>query len=291
MAKAPRTSKSSKVSKATKNKIIKQKSKSDKKKAKVNLDTKSVVCTTNLICNASQGVTVNNYVYAGIPFAFNNPNSLGYNQLYNFYCSQYQRVRINKMVVKVVPKANVLDQGNAQLDSNFAVNGDGLVHTCIDRDSIAPASIATIQKYPSYKPFSVMKTFSRAMKVLWPKGTWLSTKNALDSPTSLALLQQLGATGTVTLYAENLLEDNWEILNEPWANIEIQWHCVFQGYDAPAMKVSQDPSGNNIYTLYPQPAIPVVAQSTLSAVTGQLNGDYVIDLSGNTVIRDELTPP
>lgn len=290
MAKAPRTT-SSKMSKATKNKAIKSKSRSDKKKAKVNLDTKSVTCTTNVICNAGQGVLVNNYVYAGIPFAFNNPNSLGYNQLYNFYCSQYQRVRINKMTVKVTPKVNVLDQGNAQLDANFALNGDGLVHTCIDRDSIAPASIATIQKYPSYKQYSVMKPFTRVYKVLWPKGTWLSCKNPIDSASSLALLQSVGATGTITIYGENILEDNYEILNEPWANIEIKWDCVFQGYDAPAMKVSQDASGNNIYTLFPQPAIPVVAQSPLTAVSGQLNGDYVIDQSGNTVVRDELTPP
>lgn len=289
MAKKP--SSTSKVSKATKNKVLKQKSKSDKKKAKVNLDTKSVVCTTNLVFNATQGALVSNYVYAGIPFAFNNPNSLGYNMLYNFYKDQYQRVRINKMVVKVTPKANVLDQGNAQLDSNFNLSGDGLVHTVIDRDSIGPSNISTLMKYPSYKPFSVMKPFTREYKCLWPKGVWLPAKQALDSQQSLAILQQVGATGTVTIYGENLLEDNYEILNEPWANIEIQWHCVFQGYDGTAMKVTQDASGNNIYSIIPQQAITNAPQSQITVVRGTVRNDITVDLTGAPVAVDDTTNP
>lgn len=56
-------------------------------------------------------------------------------------------------------------------------------------------------------------------------GVWIDC----DSPTQFALSRELGLQGGITIYAENVLEDNFETYNEPWASVLVEHNIVFQG--------------------------------------------------------------
>lgn len=275
MAPKPR----SRPSKKTISKVKKVMAKKTKQKAKSNLDTKFVQCTTNLVVSAAQGVTVFNYLYAPIPMIYNNPNSIGFNQQFNFYAQQYERVRINKMTIEYIPKANVLDLATAQNDALFTLTGDGLIHTCIDRNSAAPSNISMIQKYPSYKAYSVLKKFKRHYKVLWPKGVWLDAKKPLSDQQSI--IDQIGGNGTVTMYAENLLEDVSELFNEPIANLKVTWDCVFEAFSPPTLKFDIDASGNKTILLTAQESVVSVPISKITALNGTIQ-DYITQPNDDT---------
>jgi len=199
-------------------------SKSKSKAMAKNMDTFSLRATTLYNQIPTQGVVVSNYVYGAT-------NLLGGNLLnnaeFNFYRLQYDQYRVNSVRLSCTPKANMLDAVSAQQDASYTLTGDGMVHTCIDRDGLAVSSIANISRYPSYRPFSLLKKWSRRYACTWPKGIWLDCNSTNQD--KLGLIDSLGLNGGITFYAENLPEDSGEIFNEPWAEIRMEFHVVFRG--------------------------------------------------------------
>jgi ACT domain-containing protein len=103
------------------------------------------------------------------------------------------------------------------------------------------------------------------------------------------MAKELGLTGGVTIYAENILEDNFEILNEPWATVVVEHNIVFQG------KTSNSLSG--VYnealelvgvTINRIDNALILPQTPVTMVTGTLDNDTktrldTVDLSGANV--------
>lgn len=230
----PRPSKSGKrrpyAKKPTLRKAKKVVSKALQKARVNNLDTYSLRCVTNVAVTPQQGSTVSNFIYGYFPLLqTGTPNTYDVrnNPDFTLYRALYDRVRVNRVTIKVTPKANVLSQGEAQADGNFNVTGDGVVHTAIDRDSAVPVALDGFRKMSSYKQYSVMKKFQRSYSVRWPTSQWLDTGAFLSTDTQIT--RTIGCSGGITIYAENLLEDSGELLNEPWAMVEVIYDCVFQG--------------------------------------------------------------
>lgn len=240
---------------------------------KKGLDTHSLWCTSSATIIPSQGATVANYVSQF--FALMDPSGpLGFanNADFAVYRLLYDRVRINSVRVRIVPKANVLSQNSAQEDYAYNATGEGLVHTAIDRDGPIPLSgteaLNTIRRYGSHKSYSVMKPFTRSYAIKYPKGVWFDSSNIFEDTT---LIRRLGGTGGVQIYAENFLEDNGEIINEPWAAVEVSYHVVFMG-KKPAT-VGLAPGGG--LTLSEPELGTLLTSSGLSRVTGTLHDtDY-----------------
>lgn len=205
-------------------KVIGKYHKSQKAKS---MDTYPLTCKFTMTSIPTQGATVSNYVYHSFPLM--NPSSttdVTQNAEFSLFKNIYDQVRINSILIKVTPKANVLSQAEAQYDGVMTLTGDGLVHTVVDRNSAGPWNVSALTKYSSYRKFNQKKAFSRSYKVSWPKGVWLDCKSIYDDQT---LLKRLGCFGGLTLYAENLPEDANEVINEPWADIHIYYNVVFRG--------------------------------------------------------------
>ena len=218
-----------KARKPTLKKAKRMVTKNHKAKAKKNMDT--FFLKTKVLQNVtpSQGVTTSNYIYysQGLdPGIGTYPGVYLQNAEFQLYRLQYDKFRVNSVKITVTPKANVLDQANAaNNDSLFNLTGDGLVHTCIDRDSQAPSSVAIVSRYPSYRKYSILKPFSRSYSIKYPTGVWLDCQ----APLNFTMAREIGLLGSVNLYAENILEDNAELFNEPWAQIMVEHNIVFQG--------------------------------------------------------------
>jgi len=252
--------------------------KTTKAKAKKNMDTFFLKARTQVTAIPTQGVVVANYL--SLFFDLMNATAVQgvtQNAEFNLYRQLYDKVRINSIKITVQPKANMFTQDAAQNDAQLTLSGDGLVHTAVDRDGAAPGSIARLQRYGSYKKYSVMKPFTRSYSVKYPTGVWLDTDNIYSDST---LLQRLGVFGGITLYAENLVEDKLEIWNEPWANIHIEYNCVFQGKTSASLSVGED----GTVTVSPQETVPLVAYSPLVNIRGSIADTRVSqDASGNFV--------
>jgi len=245
--------------------------KSHKKKAKRNMDTFFLKTKTLFNIVPTQGATVANYVFS---FATMDPSGTSapytYNAEFNLYRLQYDKFRVNSITYKCKPKANVLDVGSGQNDAGFNLNGDGLIHTCIDRDGIAPSSTAVISRYPSYKAFDVKKPWSRTYAIKYPTGVWLDCQ----SPSTFSMAKELGLTGGITIYGENFLEDNYEIFNEIWAEVTIEYNIVFQGKTSNNLTGVYDPSGNLTgITIEAVKPADFKTQSVLKNVRGSLGQD------------------
>jgi len=204
--------------------------------AKKNLDTFFLRCKTLYNQIPTQGISVSNYVYGASQLLGSN---LLNNAEFNFYRLQYDRFRVNRLRFTCTPKANVLDQLTAQADTSATLIGDGMIHTAIDRDGLAPSSIALISRYPSYKAFSLLKKWSRTYQVKYPVGVWLDAQNPTDV-NKAGLIDSLGLAGGITMYAENLPEDTAEIFNEPFAEIKMEFDVVFQGKTSGSMQFTLD---------------------------------------------------
>lgn len=253
-----------------------------KSKAKRNMDTFFLKAKTVSTIVPAQGVAVANYVYwASTLDPTSSPagnNQFLTNAEFKLYSQMYDKFRINKVTMKIVPKANVSDIAINQLDTNYNLTGDGMVHTCIDRDGLAPSNIAAISRYPSYKKFSVLKTWSRSYSIRYPTGVWLDCQ----SPASFTMAKELGLTGGITLYAENFLEDNYEIFNEPWAQVEHSYDIVFQGKTSASLTAVSDASGNVIgVSVVNNPAVPNLPPTVPTNIRGTLSKD--------TRTHDEVT--
>lgn len=227
-----------------------------------------------------QGVSVANYINQWLPLcsgtsAFDWTKSADYITMKY----QYDQVRINGMRIVITPKANVLDQVNAQNDANLTLIGDGMIHTAIDRDSQTPANISAMTRYSSYKRYSLNKKFSRTYQIKWAKGVWLDCGSEYANTT---LLTQIGAFGGIGLYAENLIEDKLEWFNEPYADITIYYNVVLRGKITP--NTGYDASGNVV--LYKPETLAYNPQSAMVLTAGGLAGAnrrLVVDASGNFV--------
>ena len=212
---------------------------------KANKDTFNTKVISEFVAIPGQGGLVANYYYWTQPM-WNNANQVDItkNSMFLFYCMQYDRWRINSITIKCKPKANVMDATLAQQDGNYNLVGDGLVHTVIDRDGNAPQNVSALSRYSSYKAFSVLKPWSRTMSVKYPKDTWLDCQKLQTNDNAFDLRNNIGLAGTITVYAENFIEDNYEIFNEPWATFIVEYNVSFQGRTGSAVAVSVDEDGN-----------------------------------------------
>lgn len=242
-----------------------------KAKAKKNMDTFFFKSKVTAAITPQQGALVANYIYnsfsldpAGGSAAYNN------NAEFQLYRSMYDKFRVNSVKVTFTPKANVLDQANNNNDTALNVTGDGMVHHVLDRDSVAPSSIARLTRYPSYRKTSVLKSFSRMYSVKYPTGIWIDC----ESPATFSMSKELGLLGGVTIYAENILEDSGELYNEPWASVLVEHNIVFQGKTQGLLKGVYDLS-NNLIGVTSEFTIndPNLAQSPLLNIRGTLDSD------------------
>jgi len=218
-------------------------SKQRKSKAKRNMDTFFFKSKVTAQVTPQQGVTTSNYIYNAFTLDPSNPSNTAayiYNAEFNLYRGMYDKFRVNSVKVTFIPKANVLDQNVAQQDAALNLTGDGMIHHCVDRDGLAPSNVARISRYPSYRKTSVLKKFSRTYSVKYPMGIWIDC----DSPATFSMSKELGLTGGVTIYAENILEDNYEVWNEAWASVLIEHNIVFQGKTSGALSGVYDGEGN-----------------------------------------------
>ena len=246
--------------------------KNRKAKAKKNMDTFFLKTKNMVIVTPVQGGTVANYIYAQFTLDPTGQNAQMYtgNAEFQLYRLQYDKFRVNSVKVTVTPKANVFDQANNNNDAQLNTLGDGLIHTCLDRNSIAPSSRVVISRYPSYRKYSVLKPFSRSYSIKYPTGVWLDCA----SPNTFNLATELGLRGGITMYAENILEDNYEVTNEPWATIVVEYNIVFQGKVSNHLVGQYDLSGNltgvAIQAIKPSDSL---ALSPLKNIGGTLDQD------------------
>lgn len=202
-------------------------------KKRSNLDTFSLTVKSEGTVVPVQGLTVANYIYTTLPL-MSSTAAMGVTQNaeYKLFSKLYDHVRINSMVVKFTPKANVLDQYLGQTDNALTVTGDGLVHTVIDRNGSPPTLIEPMSRYSSYKKFDVKKPFTRKYGIKWPKGLWLDSGEEYDDTVTLS---HLGALGGIYLYGEDYLEDKGEIFNEPIGQVTVWYNVVFRGKTGAAL--------------------------------------------------------
>lgn len=255
-----------------------------KVKAKRNMDTFFLRAKWSAVITPQQGGTVANYVYFN-PSLVNATDVLSVtaNAEFNLYKAQYDKVRINSMTVIVRPRGNVLDQVLAQDDAKINGTGNNTVMSCVDRDGKVPTNLGRIIRYPSVRKHTALQTFKRTYSVRYPTGVWLDCQNIFEDQT---LINRLGLNGSICVYGENLIEDNLEIFNEPWADVELYYDCVFQGKVGSA--ISQDASGNIVVTADTQ--TPTYADETVEALIGGFT-NYRFDMSGNLVpFKDNDSP-
>ena len=262
-------------------------SKQHKKMAKRNMDTFALTCRASGTITPSQGVTVSNYVSWWVPLLSTATNvSVSNIAEFNLYRTMYDRVRINSVRINVVPKANVLDQRQAQNDALVNASGDGLIHTVVDRDDQPPGSISRLMRYPSYKRFSVLRKFSRSYSVTYPKGIWLDCQDIYSDTT---LLSRLGLTGGIYAYGESFLEDNGEVINEPWATVELVYNCVFEGKTS--ANLTYDPV-SGVVSVAPTGPSQILADSPVTVLYGTINSDVKpVDGAGTTVPTTDASTP
>jgi len=269
-----KSSRRPRVPKATMAKAKKMVARQRKGKAKKNMDTFFFKSKVEATITPRQALApgVSNYIYNAFTLDPTGPNAAYMsNAEFNLYRGMFDKFRVNSVKVTFIPKGNVLDQAQAQNDA-LNNSGDGKIHHCIDRDSVGPSNIARIARYPSYRATSVLKKFSRSYSVKYPMGVWLDC----DAPANFSMAKELGLQGGITIYAENLLEDNSEVFNEPWAGVIVEHNIVFQGKTSGQLTGvydNNDPPNLIGVTLGYTSNDPNVAQSVLTNVRGTLAND------------------
>lgn len=245
--------------------------KNHKAKAKKNMDTFFLKTKSLFTVTPTQGLTVSNYIYsvASMDPTGNNAAYI-YNAEFALYRLQYDKFRVNSITYRCKPKANVFDVANAQNDTSLTLTGDGLIHTCIDRDGPAPSSMAAISRYPSYKSYSLQKPWVRTYSIKYPTGIWIDC----NAPEQFSMIKELGLSGGVTIYAENLPEDKNEVANEPWAEVTVEFNIVFQGKQSNKLSGVYDQHGVLTGVTISQIAPSEIKTITpLTNVRGRLDGD------------------
>lgn len=286
---AQKTWKSKKAKKPTMKRAKKMITKLRKKKAKKNMDTFFFKSKVTAAITPSQGTIVANYIYnsfgldpAGTSAAYVS------NAEFQLYRGMYDKYRVNSVKVTFTPKANVLDQVNNNNDTSFNTTGDGMIHHVVDRNSVAPSSIARLARYPSYRKTSVLKGFSRTYSVKYPTGVWIDC----NSPQSFSMRTELGLLGGVTIYAENILEDTAEVYNEPWAFVLVEHNIVFQGKTSGTLRGvydQQDPPQLIGVELGFTSNDPNLTQSPLLNIRGTLDADKRLTGTTAAITQADIT--
>jgi len=258
-----------------------------KKKAKKNMDTFFFKSKVTATITPQQGALVANYIYNSFSL---DPTgaSAAYmqNSEFNLYRGLYDKFRVNSVRVTFIPKANVLDQVNNNNDQSFNTTGDGKIHHCVDRNGVAPSSISRISRYPSYRTNSVLKRFTRTYSVKYPAGIWLECGN----PAAFTMNKELGLTGGVTIYAENILEDTAEVYNEPWASVLVEHNIVFQGKVSGSLTANLDENQNLIGVSVNYTSNDVnLTPSTLLNIRGTLQDDKRLVSTDGATLQDSVT--
>lgn len=216
-------------------------------KAKKGMDTFFQRCRTEGTLLPSQGLTVANYIYAYWSLLGTGQDSIYYNAQFQQNAMIYDKFRVNRVTVNIKPKANVLDAAVGQNDADFNLSGSGVVHSCIDRDGAGPSSTSQIVQRASYRKHSMLKNLRRSYSITYPANVWFDCTSDRNGPSNQSqIVQTLGCNGGVTIYAENFLEDNNELVNEPWAEYTVEWDVVFQGRVPPKTSFQTDEDGNVI---------------------------------------------
>lgn len=249
------------------------------KKARKGMDTFFQRCRTETTLVPIQGITVSNYIYNYWSLVGQGANSLYDNAQFQQNAMIYDKYRVNRVKVSFTPKANVLDMYLANQDTNATLTGSGVVHTCIDRDGAGPSSISQMVQRASYRKYSLLKKWSRSYSIKYPVNTWFDTQSDRYGPSNQQqIVQTLGCNGGITIYAEDLLEDSLEIVNEPWAECVIEWDVVFQGRVPPKTSFALDSSGNVLsYTITPNDPAEKKPQSLSTSVRGTIQDTRLTD--------------
>lgn len=168
----------------------------------------------------------------------------------------YDKVRINRMRVKLVPRANVLDYATAQNDTSYNVSGTQSLYSAIDANSPLPwgasnsETISLFEQLPSMKKTSVLKNLVRQIAVCYAPNLWLDTVNLFSN---LTLLRDIGLFQNIGIFATNLLTDKSETAFEPVYDCIVSWDCVFSSAKPKSTKVNLD--GTVTISTYKAPAV------------------------------------
>ena len=236
-----------------------------------NKDTFSVQLRSTGTIVPTQGIVAANYFYTTIPLMGTTIDiGVTQNAEFKLYKNMYDQVRINSVHIKVTPKANVLSQSEATNDAALNLKGDGIVHTVIDRDNLPSTQVSRLIRYPSYKAYSVMKTFTRDYAITWGRDEWLDTE---DLYADMNYLRRMGALGGIYLYAENLLENGGELLNEPWGQIEVTYGVVFRGKVQSSLAVNE--AGD---VTVGKPGTTETPPTPLINLMGTINDSRIVDV-------------
>jgi len=181
-----------------------------------------------------QGLSVSNYVYTyWTPGVFSTiPNgqsqSLSLSSEFGLYRNMYDQWRVNRLTVRIIPRANVVDATNliTQNDSSSITQGKGVYYTVEDRDGIAPGYIGSLNKYSSVKVNKLTSRLTRSYSPTNKDNVWYDCQD----PAGLDQLQRTtGMRGGITLYAESLPEVLNTVVNSVWADVEVSYDLTFRG--------------------------------------------------------------
>lgn len=267
------------TSKPTMRKAKKMVAKYKAKKARKGMDTLFQRCRTEATLVPVQGLTVSNYIYNYWSLIGTGANTLYDNAQFQQNALIYDKYRVNRVKITFTPKANVLDAYLAQDDNVATLAGSGVIHTCLDRDGAGPSSVAQMVQRASYRKYSLLKKFSRSYSIKYPVNTWFDCTGDRFGPNNQnQIVQTLGCNGGVTIYAENLIEDDSEIFNEPWAECVVEWDVVFQGRVPPKTTFLLDGSGNVAgYSITPNDPAEQKPQSLSASIRGTLRDTRLVD--------------
>lgn len=203
-----------------------------------NSDTFSTTISGTLALTPSQGAGTNNYLY-GLVSMLNNATgvlNLTTSKEFLMWRNLYDQFRVTLMKVKLIPKGNVVDLVNANLQQESGVlgnvtYGNGRYYTAIDRDSGIPSDVDAIMRYSSHREHKVTSPATRFYYVKYPTGVWLDAQTS----TTNELRASLGLFGTVGWYAENLPEATSTLRNTPNFSLEVSWDVTFKGKAIPKL--------------------------------------------------------
>lgn len=196
-----------------------------------NQNVHKVIARYSLDAAPSQGLTVNNYMYA----VLSGPYSVysGATYLYNtkewaIYSKLFDRWRLAGVKARFVPLGNMVD-----FQWGAVNQGDGVIapsthrlHSVVDQDGPAPDDISILRTYASYRSSKMYKTLTRKLGYKYAKNQWFDTS---APPTETNESKESSFSKAITVYGENFPESNGTVINVPMYRLEIEYYLVFQG--------------------------------------------------------------
>jgi len=265
-------------------KVGKKMRKSTKKTSKRenNMDDHTVVHKVAGSITPLQGLTVSNYVYTYWSPAPNyltpsQSNPLFSSSEFNLYRNLYDQFRVNRVTVRIIPRANVTDSVGliVQNDSAALTQGKGVYYTVEDRDGIAPGYIGSMNKYASVKVTKLTSKLTRTYAPTNSKNLWFDCQDpaGLDQ-----ISRSIGMRGGITLYAELLPEVLNTVLNSVWADVEVLYSVTYRGKAMVNLTVNDDGS------VTAAPVDDATMEVPFSVKTQEGNNHLgAIDTSGNVI--------